>query len=120
MSAYSKGRQFEWDIRDHLADNGYSVLRMAGSKGDAKVDLVAVKPGQLLFVQAKRDGALPPAEWDRLVEVAGWVDALPILAVKGGRGEGIQYWHLTGRKVPRARTQPMVRFVVDEIAEAAA
>jgi Holliday junction resolvase len=121
VTTYSRGRKFEWAVRDHLAENGYSVMRMAGSKGNAKVDLVAIKPGQQLYVQCKvSSAALGPAEWNRLVEVAGWVGAVPILASKGGRGEGIQFGELTGPKIPRARTQPIRRFVVDEIAEAAA
>ena len=119
MSRYENGRRFEWATRDDLADNGYSVIRAAGSKGNAKVDLIAVKPGQLLFVQCKGPGALPPAEWDRLVEVAAWVGAIPVLAAKGGRGQGIQYTRLLGRKVPRARTQPCVPFLLDEVAVAA-
>ena len=121
MSHYSRGRDFEWKVRDLFAENGYSVMRMAGSKGDAKVDLIALKPGQLLFIQAKTSAsALGPAEWNRLVEVAGWADAIPVLAAKGGRGEGVQLWRLNGPKVPRARTQPIERFVIDEVAEAAA
>lgn len=119
MSAYGRGRKFEWDVRDHLADNGYSVIRAAGSKGDAKVDLIALKPGQILFVQAKTSARIDPAEWDRLVEVASWVGALPIVASKAGRGLGIRYERLLGPKVPRARTQPVEPFVVDEIGEAA-
>lgn len=118
MSHYAAGRRFEWQVRDDLADNGYIIVRAAGSKGDAKVDLIAIKPGQLLFVQCKSTaGALGPAEWDRLVEVSAMVGAVPVLAAKGGRGQGIQYTRLLGRKVPRARTQPVEPFVLDEVAE---
>jgi Holliday junction resolvase len=120
VSHYSRGRKFEWDIRDHLAENGYSVIRAAGSKGNAKVDLIALKPGQLLFIQAKTSARIDPDEWNRLVEVAGWVGALPIVASKAGRGLGIRYERLLGPKVPRARTQPVEPFVVDEIVGAAA
>jgi Holliday junction resolvase len=59
------------------------VIRAAGSKGATKVDLVAVKPGSLIFIQCKATGTLQPAEWDRLVEVAGWVGATPVLAANG-------------------------------------
>lgn len=120
MAHYHSGRRFEWLVRDHLAENGYSVMRTAGSKGDAKVDLIAIKPGQQLYVQCKTSARIDPAEWDRLVEVSSWNGALPIVASKGGRGEGIHYQRLLGPKVPRARTQPVERFVVDEIAEAVA
>jgi Holliday junction resolvase len=118
MAGYASGRTFEWKIRDHLAENGYSVIRAAGSKGNAKVDLIAIKPGQLLFVQAKSTaGALGPDEWDRLVEVSAWVGAVPILAAKGGRGQGIQYTRLLGPKRRGARVQNVEPFVVDEMAE---
>lgn len=121
MSAYGRGRTFEWLVRDHLAENGYSVIRAAGSKGNAKVDLIALKPGQILFVQCKSTaGALGPDEWDRLVEVSGWVSAVPILAAKGGRGQGVQYTRLLGPKRRGARIQNVEPFVVDEIAEVAA
>ncbi len=116
--SYAKGRRFEWLVRDDLYANGYEGIRAAGSKGGSKVDLIAVKPGQLVFVQCKDDGKLPPAEWDRLVEVSGWVDAVPVLAAKGGRGQGIVYTRLLGVKVPRARTQPCEPFVLDLIAAA--
>lgn len=121
MTRYDTGRRFEWACRDDMAENGYIVIRAAGSKGDAKVDLIAIKPGQLLFVQCKTTaGALGPAEWDRLVEVSGMCGALPILAAKGGRGQGIQYTRLLGPKRRGARTQDVEPFVLDELAEAAA
>lgn len=116
MTQYAKGRRLEWKVRKDLVGNGYLVVRAAGSKGDTKADLIAIKPGQILFVQVKDDGALPPAEWDRLVEVAGWVGAIPVLAAKGGRGEGIRYTRLLGPKVPRARTQAAEPFLLDLIA----
>lgn len=119
MTSYRRGRKFEWDVRDDLADNGYAVVRAAGSKGDTKVDLVAFKPGQQLLVQCKGSGRCDPAEWDRLYEVAGWVGAVPLLAEKAGRGKGIAYTRLLGPKVPRARTQPCVPFVLDVLAVAA-
>lgn len=116
---YAKGRRFEWKTRDDLIENGYVVMRMAGSKGNAKVDLVAVKPGQQLYIQCKDDGTLGPAEWDRVVEVASWVGAVPILAQNGPRGRGVVYTRLLGPKIPRARTQPCQPFLLDEIAEVA-
>jgi Holliday junction resolvase len=116
MTHYADGTRFEHKVRDDLTTNGYEVIRAAGSKGGSKADLVALKPGQLLFVQCKRSGTLPPAEWNRLVEVAGWVGAVPVLAANGERGRGVVYTRLLGRKVPRARTQPAVAFLLDEVA----
>lgn len=115
MTAYQVGKRFEDKIRDHLRSEGYEVIRSAGSK--TKIDLLAFKPGQLLLVQAKRDGVCSAAEWDRLVEVASWVGAVPLLAVNGPRGRGVDYWRLTGRRVPRAPMgrQPAERFLTDEV-----
>ena len=114
MTQYQVGKRFEDKVRNHLRIDGYEVIRAAGSK--TKADLVALKPGQLLLVQCKRHGVIPAAEWDRLVEIAGWVDAVPVLAVNGPKGRGVVYWRLTGRKV-RGRPmsgQPVLRFVTDE------
>jgi Holliday junction resolvase len=117
---YQTGRNFEWKIRDDLIANGFEVLRAAGSKGSSKIDLLAIKPGQLLFIQAKRSGALPPAEWDRLVEVAAWVDAVPILAANGPHGRGVVYTRLLAPKARGRRVQPCEPFLLDELAEVAA
>lgn len=115
MSHYGTGRRFEWKVRDDLAENGYEVVRAAGSKGSTKIDLIGLKPGQHLYVQCKRAGALPPAEWDRLVEVAGWVDAVPLLAANGPNGRGVTYTRLLGPKRRGARIQPCEPFLLDEL-----
>jgi Holliday junction resolvase len=120
MTHYATGRRFEWKCRDDLFDNGYEVIRAAGSKGGSKVDLIALKPGQLLFVQCKATGTLPPGEWDRLVEVSGWVGAVPLLAANGPRGRGVVYTQLLGVKRRGCRTQPCQPFRLDEIVEVAA
>lgn len=116
MSHYAAGTRFEHKTIADLEGNGYETIRAAGSKGGTKVDIAAFKPGQLLLVQCKRSGALPPAEWDRIVEVAGWVGAIPLLAANGPRGRGVVYTELLGRKIPRARTQPCRPFLLDELA----
>lgn len=110
---YVRGRTFEYKARDDLHTNGYEVVRAAGSKGGTKADLIAFKPGQLLLVQCKLDGKLPAAEWDRLLEVAGWVSGWAILAANGPRGRGITYTRLLLPKRFRAGSMP---FVVDELA----
>jgi Holliday junction resolvase len=116
-SHYAAGTRFEHRVRDDLRAHGYSVLRAAGSKGDSKIDLVAIKPGQVVFIQCKRSGALGPAEWNRIVEVAGWVGALPVLAASGALGRGIEYTHLLGPKVAHRRSQPVSRWLPDELGE---
>lgn len=119
MSHYAAGTRFEHKVRDDLTANGYSVVRAAGSKGDSKIDLHAIKPGEQLFVQCKISGTLPPGEWDRLVEVAGWVGAVPLLAANGPRGRGITYTRLLAPKRRGCRTQHVEPFHLDRLALAA-
>jgi hypothetical protein len=121
VSHYATGTRFEHKCRDDLEANGYDVIRAAGSKGSTKVDLAAFKPGQLLLIQCKSDGVLPPAEWDRIVEVAGWIGgAIPVLAANGIRGRGITYIRLLGAKRPglHMKNQPCEVFHLDHIAAA--
>lgn len=115
VNHYAAGTRFERKVRTDLRDNGYTVIRAAGSKGDSKVDLVALKPGQALFIQCKADGVLPLAEWDRLFQVAAWVDAVPILAGNGPRGRGVIYTRLLGHKRRSARAQLTEPFLVDQV-----
>lgn len=118
MNAYVSGATFERKVRTDLTSHGYEVMRAAGSKGSTKADLVAIKPGQILLVQCKRDGQCIRAEWDRLVEVAGWVDAVPILASSGPKGRGVLYTHLLGPKRRYSRVQPVATFALGEKAVA--
>lgn len=115
-SNYQRGRALEHRVRTHLRAQGYEVLRTAGSK--SKIDLVAIKQGQILFVQCKRSGALPPAEWNALWDLALMAGAVPVLAEQL-KPRGRKYWRLTGRKDQPGRRQPMEELVIDEIAEAA-
>lgn len=94
MSHYRNGREFEWKVRDDLVDNGYDVIRSAGSK--TKVDLSAFKPGQAVFVQCKRDGRISPAERVELLRMASHIGAIPVVAWKKPRNTTIHYWQLTG------------------------
>lgn len=114
MTNYAAGTRFEHRVRDHLTANGYQVVRSAGSK--TKIDLIALKPGQVLLIQCKRNGALPPAEWNALVTLAAVLPGLiPVLAYAGPLGRGLHLTELTGPKTPRARTQPCRPFTVDTL-----
>jgi len=117
MSHYAAGTRFEHKTRDDLTANGYDVIRAAGSKGSTKVDLAAFKPGQLLLIQCKANGDLPPVEWDRIFEVAGWVGAVPLLAANGTRGRGVVYIRLQGlkRRGLQMKNQPCEVFHLDQI-----
>lgn len=100
-SAYERGVRFERAARDDLQEHGYEVIRSAGSK--SKIDLIAIKPGQLLLIQCKPAGPnkLPNADWNRLFELARMCDAEPIVAVKISGRVKPEYRRLLVRLVPR-------------------
>lgn len=94
--SYAKGRRFEYAVRDALVEDGYEILRSAGSK--TKIDLVAIKQGELLFVQCKEDGRCGPEERSKLIGLSRMVGALPIVAYKEREGRHVHttYKVLTG------------------------
>lgn len=93
---YRSGRDFEYEVRDQLTDDGYWVTRAAGSK--TKVDLIAIKAGQVLLVQCKRDGRISPAERAEVLRIAALLPAVavPILAHRLTRPARVGYARLTG------------------------
>lgn len=78
MSRYDGGADLERAAKKLLEDNGYYVIRSAGSKG--AVDLVALKPGEVLLVQCKTDGYVTPAERIVLRKLALSVVATALVA----------------------------------------
>lgn len=114
---YAKGRNFEYETRDHLRLMGYEVIRSAGSK--TKVDLVAIKPGQILLVQCKLPGSPVSREaWNMLVTLAARGGALPILAKKVPGKKVPEYRRLVGPLLPRERQEAAtVAWFPDEVAQ---
>jgi Holliday junction resolvase len=112
-TGYDLGRALEYRVKQQLERDGYYVVRAAASKG--LVDLAAMKPRQLLLVQCKRSGALPPAEWNALYDLAAHLSAVPVMARRGVRGT--QLLRLTGRKDGSRRRQPMEPFSTDDPGE---
>lgn len=129
---YQQGRQFELKVAACLAEiGGMAVVRAAGSKGAGKMDLVAFAPdGRVLIVQCKTTGKISPGEWNRVVEIAGWMNdplgefsashhpfapapCVPLVAMRGDRAKPGQPWmpcfmRLAGPKIPRSRDWPWV------------
>lgn len=110
----ARGTAFERKVAAELERDGYLLIRAAGSHGAA--DLVALKPGQVLFVQVKLGGAgqCAPAEWNEFYRLATSVGALPILAYRPGR-QGVAYWLVTGPKDRPTKTPPAVAWTPDEL-----
>lgn len=103
QTLYRYGRQFEYQVRDHMKSLGYFALRSPASK--SPIDLIAIKPGVVAFIQCKRHGALPPKEWNALFDLAISVAAIPVLVSKKGV-RGKLYQKLLERKDGTARRQP--------------
>lgn len=81
MTNYARGRRLEWDVQHDLESNGYETMRAASSKGIA--DVAAFKPGQVVFVQAKTNGRIPPAERVELLRLAAMVPgAVAVVAAR--------------------------------------
>ena len=94
MSSYHDGRRIEYAVCHDLADNGYRVTRAASSKGFA--DVIAIKPGQILYVNVKRSRMPGRLERLDLLMDAGFVsDAVPLVALKPTR-KPLEYRRLTG------------------------
>jgi len=82
-----------------LEFRGWWVIRAAGSHGIA--DLVAIRAGMTLLVQAKISGRLAPAEWNGLVELGKKTGARPIM-VERPSPRSILWWELLAPRAPRA------------------
>lgn len=107
---YRRGAAFELRVRDKLAASGYVALRSPGSK--TPVDVAGIRTDGVLFVQCKRNGKLPPRDWNALVALAAEVNATPILAAIPDSGRGVALYRLTGPRAARGRTKPMEPFTL--------
>jgi holliday junction resolvase Hjr len=93
---YEQGRRFAYRVSQALAADGYSIIRSAGSK--TKVDIVAFKQNQMLFIQAKKStGTIPAAERVELLKLSRYgLRAIPLVAHSTGLRKPIAYRRLTG------------------------
>lgn len=95
---YKMGRSLEQRTRLRLMAAGYFVVRSAGSKSAA--DLVAAKDGVIWLVQCKRSGALPPAEWNALIDAADMAGGVPVM-VENPHAGTTNWWTLGTKKTGR-------------------
>lgn len=94
---YVRGRDFEYRIMSDLRRAGYGVMRSSGSHGE--MDIYAFKENSHLYVQAKIDGVIPPAEREKLTRLALSNNAVPVLAERSD-GTTLRYWAYRPEKVP--------------------
>jgi len=104
QTMYRIGRAFEYRTRDDLKKRGYFVLR--SPRSGSPIDLVAIKPGTVLFIQCKRSGQIGVKEWNEVVDLAASVEATPVLTERPESGRGVRYWRMTDRKDGSKRAQP--------------
>lgn len=83
MTNYTRGRAFEYAVRDKLIDAGWYCLRAAGSHGVA--DLWAMKRGVCAWVQCKSGKEASNKEAKALYDLATHYGGVPVLAERTGR-----------------------------------
>lgn len=96
---YRKGRVFEWDVIHALTAAGWVCIRAAQSGG--VFDIAAFRRGRVLWIQCKRDGKLPPGEWNRLYDLATEHQTLPVLAFRRPVLKEPLFQILSGKKTAR-------------------
>ena len=82
-ASYQSGAAFERRIKKDLEKRGYYAIRSAGSHG--LIDIAAFKDDIALFIQAKTDGVISPADEAALVDLCREPNFIPILAERVGR-----------------------------------
>ena len=81
MTAYNRGRAFEYRCRDALRESGcFVVFRSAGSKTLA--DLVALRRGETWLVQCKLDGHISKAEREALQLMTNELGCVGVVAYR--------------------------------------
>jgi hypothetical protein len=103
QTKYRIGRQFEYRVRDAMRAAGYFVTRSPASR--SPIDLMAVKPGSVVFVQCKRGGAFPVGEWNEFFDLCVSAGAVPVLATMP-LARGMNFYRLLARKDGSRTRQP--------------
>jgi Holliday junction resolvase len=93
VSSATVGRASEHAARRDLTRHGYRVMRAAGSKGPLG-DLIAVRPGQIVFVNVKRTTMPGPDERKQLLAAAHMAHPLGVAVVALGTPTHIQWRRL--------------------------
>lgn len=111
---YRSGRNFEYSAKRKFEKAGCTVFRSPASKSPA--DLVVVKDGKVAFVQCKRNGAMPNAEWNKFLAFCVNAGAIPVFAFRSKNGVGVELQRITGEKVKKfQRPYPAVDIAVEDV-----
>lgn len=111
MSNATRGIYLERRVAEILGQRGYFTIRAAGSHGIA--DVVAIRPGHVVFVQCKTNGIVSGTEWNRLWEVTLALGAVPVIGQwhRGDARAGITFMEITGTHLARSKRWPCVQWV---------
>lgn len=83
---YRRGADFERAVRRHLQGRGYLCWRVAGSKGEGCVDLIAFsKKRGWVLIQCKINGKISLGDHLTMLETAAMTGATPVLVFKSNR-----------------------------------
>lgn len=80
MTAYTKGRAFEYRVRNDFAAGGYLVTRSPQSR--SPWDLIVIGRELVLLVQCKVNGKISATDWNILFNLAESVGARAMLACR--------------------------------------
>lgn len=87
-----RGDAFERKTRRLLDAHGFVTARSAGSHGT--FDVIALRLGEVVMVQAKADGRCDPGEWNALLELANSVGALAVISQRGQMRGSVEFRRL--------------------------
>lgn len=109
------GTRFERRCLDLLREAGYWAIRSPASK--SPIDIIAICPGRVLFVQCKVNGRLDPGPWNDLYELSRTYGARPVLVERDQTGRVVTWWELMAAKPPegaRGTRGARLRFLIRE------
>lgn len=104
---YKIGRDLERRTRLRLMEADYFVVRSPASK--SKVDLTAVRAGEILLIQCKRNGVIPKDEWNKLWEISIQAGGIPLVVENPWSGR-TNWWRIIGPKTKRGE-KPWVPYM---------
>ena len=105
MTAYAKGRAFEYRVRNDFQALGYLVTRSPQSR--SPWDLIVIGKHLLLLVQCKTNGRISAHDWNVLYNLAESVGARAMLACRVKRK--LVYYELTDLRSSLRGDRPWVQ-----------
>lgn len=82
VTPYTKGRTFEYRVRDYLRKRGFFVVRQTKSTFP---DLIAMRKGKVLLIECKVNGQLSREERAIILSISEATGGKPILAQRTRR-----------------------------------